>query len=413
MIGFILSSMIRGINRKEKQAWSQGIVYAQGDVVISGNKKYIAMNNGTSGQIVPQHNTGQATDGEVIWLFVEALDAIDPPTETVYLGVGTDKPVYFKQLSSTSFSASVSYIKWKSGLKVQEKDIVLHNNNVFVVVVGGTSTVEPSDTSAFNVKTADGIVWRYCGEIVKSKRRFITDEKMPIDMSKYQERNVQWTCEIVSQNGTISQSDIPRGIGAEVTPEGKLQKPWVTEQTSTDIVTIGSSQGKNGKLKVELDNGKVKLSILEAGEGYSTGEEIIVVGNGSGFKGKIKTDSNGSITELNITNEGENYTWAEYRIVSANNAVVKITRLPYAPWGILNNGSADSFVINTSIHDVEGIINSATSYDTVWLVCTETGQKRNVKELPKYIELFKHKLTEIKQRSVGQEESITIQINLE
>jgi hypothetical protein len=261
----------------------------------------------------------------------------------------------------------------------------------------------------FSFQTSDNIVWRYCGDSPKESKRFITNSYIPIKTDKQITTNVQWQAEIVSQNGNLSDVVLPNGIQAFKTPQGELFNPWVSDQTDKDIIVVNETSGIEYELGVSVSNGSVGVDVIKAGRNISPTDKIIIVGDGAGATVTPTIDSNGSITSL-VVNGGSNYTQAEAFIVKKSYAIIKVTRIYAAPWEVLNNGTADSLIINTKIDTIPGKIDSKFRYNILSLVSTQMSTARHLTELDNYNVLFSKEI-EPKQRTGNQEESITLEFN--
>ena len=408
MLTFLLSNAIRGIGQRDYVHWSMDRDYRVGDIVVHARNKYIAMSNGKSGRVSPVHSSGQLTDGGVVWLFVESIPSSDSVTESVFIKLSgaTD---YFKKLSATMFSAGKRYKKYEETAFVAG-DIVLVDYSVFVVVVGGNSTIKPASKTRYPFQTSDNIVWRYCGDIPKESRRFITDTYIPIKTDKFVTRNVQWQARIETQSGNLTNETIPHGIQVFKNPNGELYMPWVSEQTGNDTVIVGKSSGTGYELKTTVSNGAVNITVVKAGTGIAPTDKIVIVGDGTGAETTISVDSNGAITNVTVTG-GQNYTRATAFIVKKDHAVIAIDRTSKAPWEVLNNGTADSLIVNTKIDTITGKIDSSFRYNKVALVSSTITTERHLTELPEHNVLFE-KTIPPKQRTDNQEESITLEFKL-
>lgn len=405
---FLLSNAIRGISQRDYIQWKTGEEYLIGNIVVSDRNKYIAMTNGSSGRVKPVHTSGQLTDGGVVWLFVESIGSTDIVTESIYLKLEGETS-YYKKLSGTMFSLGKKYKPWTEDIKLEVGDVVLSGDSVFVVIVGGTSSLAPILKSQYSFQTADNIVWRYCGDIPKESKRFITSNYIPIKTNKPATTNVQWQAEILSQNGDLTDIATPKGIQVFKTPQGELYGPWVSEQTDNDTVVLGETSGTGYELSVNIKGGGVTIDIVNAGTGIDKSDKIVIVGDGQGATVKPAIDTNGSIVSLNVTG-GNNYTWAKAFVVKTDYAIIGISRLDIAPWEVLNNGTADSLIINTKIDTIPGKVDTTFRYNKISLVSSRMTTDRHLTTLDNYNTLFTKEI-DPKQRTDNQEESITLEFN--
>lgn len=408
MLTFLLSNAIRGIGQRDYQSWKSNAEYKIGDIVVSERNKYVAMSNGRSGRVRPIHTADQVSDGGVFWLFVETLSSSDSITEAVYLHL-KGQTSYFKKLSATMFSAAVKYKPWSDGMKVESGDIVLADDSVFVCVEGGTSTVKPINKTRYNVQTADLVVWRYCGDIEKETKRFVTAKHIPIRTNATKSTDVQWRARVVTQSGNLTGTTMPTGIQFTVTPQGEVVRPWVTEQTNNDTVVVGQTSGTGYELTTTVKNGSVDIKVKKAGKGIDPTDSVVIVGDGTGASATITVDTNGAITNITVVG-GTGYTKAEAYIVKQAHAVITIDRIAVAPWEVLNNGNADALVMNTRIDSIPGKLDDRFRYDTIELVSTSLGKERHETELDQYNVLYTTSITP-KQRTENQEESVTLEFN--
>lgn len=405
---FLLSNAIRGISQRDYTQWKTSQEYLIGDIVVSDRNKYIAMTNGSSGRVKPVHTSGQLTDGGVVWLFVESIGSTDIVTESIYLKLEGETS-YFKKLSATMFSLGKKYKLWTDDIQLKSGDIVLSGDCVFVVIVGGTSSLAPILKSQYTFQTADNIVWRYCGDIPKESKRFITSNYIPIKTNKSTTTNVQWQAEILSQNGDLTNVVLPKGIQSFKTPQGELYSPWVSEQTDDDIVVVNGTAGTGYILNTSATNGSVSIDIVNSGTGIGKSDKVVIVGDGQGAIATPTIDNNGSIVSLNVVG-GKNYTWAKAFVVKSDYAVIGISRIDIAPWELLNNGTADSLIINTKIDTIPGKVESTFRYNKISLVSSEMTTERHLTTLNNYNTLFTKEI-DTKQRTDNQEESITLEFN--
>ena len=405
---FLLSNAIRGISQRDYTQWKTGQEYRIDNIVVSDRNKYIAMTNGSSGRVKPVHTSGQLTDGGVVWLFVESIGSTDIVTESIYLKL-EGKTTYYKKLSGTMFSLGKKYKPWTDDIKLNPGDIVLSGDSVFVVIVGGTSGLAPILKSQYTFQTADNIVWRYCGDIPKESKRFITANYIPIKTNKPITTNVQWQAEILSQNGDLTNIVLPKGIQTFKTPQGELFQPWVSEQTDNDIVVVNETAGTGYELSVNIKSGSVTIDIVNAGTGIDKSDKIVIIGDGQDATSTPTIDNNGSIVTLNVSG-GSNYTWAKAFVVKTDYAIIGVSRIDIAPWEVLNNGTADSLLINTKIDTIPGKVESTFRYNKISLVSSEMTTERHLTTLNNYNVLFTKEI-DPKQRTDNQEESITLEFN--
>lgn len=408
MLTFLLSNAIRGIGQRDYQSWKSNAEYKIGDIVVSERNKYVAMSNGRSGRVRPIHTADQVSDGGVFWLFVETLSSSDSITEAVYLHL-KGQSSYFKKLSATMFTAAVKYKPWADGMKVEADDIVLVDNSVFVCVEGGTATVKPDNKTRYNFQTADLVVWCYCGDIDKEKRRFITANHIPIQTNVAKTTNVQWRARVVLQSGNMTGATMPTGVQFTVTPQGEVVRPWVTEQTNNDTVVVGQTAGTGYELTSTVKNGSVDIKVKKAGKGIDSTDTVVIVGDGMGASASISVDTNGAITNIDVVG-GTGYTKAEAYIVKQAHAIIAIDRIAVAPWEVLNNGNADALIMNTRIDSIPDKLDNRFRYDTIELVSTKLGKERHETELDRYNVLYSTSITP-KQRTENQEESVTLEFN--
>ncbi len=408
MLTFLLSNAIRGIGQRDYQSWKSNAEYKIGDIVVSERNKYVAMSNGRSGRVRPIHTADQVSDGGVFWLFVEILSSSDSITEAVYLHL-KGQTSYFKKLSATMFSAAAKYNPWSDGMKVESGDIVLADDSVFVCVEGGTATVKPINKTRYNFQTADLVVWRYCGDIEKEKKRFVTAKHIPIRTNAAKTRNAQWRARVVAQSGNLTDATMPAGIQFTITPQGEVVSPWVAEQTNNDTVIVGQTAGIGYELTTNVKSGAVDIKVKKAGRGIGPTDTVVIVGDGTGASATITVDTNGAITNIAVVG-GTGYTKAEAFIVKQAHAVIAIDRIAVAPWEVLNNGNADALVMNTRIDSIPGKLDDRFRYDTIELVSTTLGKERHETELDNYNVLYSTSITP-KQRTENQEESVTLEFN--
>jgi hypothetical protein len=52
-------------------AWATARYYKQGTVVVNVQRYYMALNDGTSGGTAPVHTSGEVSDGNLMWRFIE------------------------------------------------------------------------------------------------------------------------------------------------------------------------------------------------------------------------------------------------------------------------------------------------------------------------------------------------------
>ena len=406
---FLLSNAIRGIAQRDYTQWDSGQDYLIGNIVVSSRNKYIAMTNGKSGRVKPVHTSGQLTDGGVVWLFVESISTSDKVTESIYLKL-EGKTAYYKKLSGTMFTLGKRYKAWSESINLKSGNIVLAGDSVYVVVIGGVSRIAPIIKSNYTFQTADNIVWRYCGDIPKESKRFITDKYIPINTSTAATTNVQWQAKILSQNGNLTNAVLPSGISTFKTPQGELYQPWVSEQTETDVAIVNTTNGTGYKFDVVISNGQVSVTVVQSGTGLDNTDKVIIVGDGTGATATPTIDNNGSIVSLDVVG-GQDYTKASVYVVRETHAVIGISRVDIAPWEVLNNGTADSLIVNTKIDTIPGKVDATFRYDKIYLVSSEMTTSRHTNNLNQYNVLFS-KSIDPKQRTDNQEESITLEFNL-
>jgi hypothetical protein len=94
------NQFINSFNTKPLNEWTEGVSYALGDVVFNSNRKYVAATSGTAGAIEPTHTIGSASDGSVMWMYVENISNNSFYNNNIYIGLGkTDSWRVFTDIS--------------------------------------------------------------------------------------------------------------------------------------------------------------------------------------------------------------------------------------------------------------------------------------------------------------------------
>ena len=121
--------------------WVSGVSYTTGDVIRYETNKYIAMSTGVAGATPPTHTSGQASDGNVTWLFIETSFALNFFKNNLYMGIG----------KSTAWRAYLvaSPPNYSSGTYAIN-DVVIDttdSNRYYIAITNHTGSTAPSADS--------------------------------------------------------------------------------------------------------------------------------------------------------------------------------------------------------------------------------------------------------------------------
>lgn len=173
--------------------WSELTSYSVGDVAISNQKKYVAIESGISGQQPPTHTTGIDDDGGIQWLFVENHFSTNYFLNKMYIGIGkttswrpwlvadapdwitaaysindlvvdlTDSNNYYRAITDHSGEATVpsldttnwSLFSWMSAGSYIEGDIVEYNNGYYYCELTHSGVTDTPDIDGNNWSSVD------------------------------------------------------------------------------------------------------------------------------------------------------------------------------------------------------------------------------------------------------------------
>lgn len=170
--------------------WTSGVSYTEGDVIRYETNKYVAMNSGTSGSTPPTHTSGQQSDGNVTWLFVEVSFPLNFFKNNLYIGIGksdayrpylvatppnwssgtysindvvidtTDSNRYYIAITNHTGSTAPSLdstnwalMTWVSAASYTEGDIIEYNTNYYIAL-----TTHTGETTTPNLDTINWLV---------------------------------------------------------------------------------------------------------------------------------------------------------------------------------------------------------------------------------------------------------------
>lgn len=449
LLGFMIASIARNLSIKNPNEWEPKKAYSIGDLCLVGERKYCSMSNATSGFSAPSHQSGQRTDGGVMWQFIEAVNSSNPNSDMLYFAIGTTQTEnsvdvlkgirYAKRMTQSNIRLGKSYLPYEDNKNYSSGDIILNSDNkIYVCIVAGESVtqVEPTETSTENFKNYDGYVWRYISTISSSDENFKTSTSIPLNGVKHEIlRGETARVNIINQSGDLSGTLKYDAKGAlisyDVQPDGTIRRAWISRASynhnANFVVAAKDSKalGNGATAVASIENGAINLlSVGVAGSGYNSAT-IFIHGDGSGAKANAIIDGIGSITGFELIDGGSGYTWADvYVIPGSAGALFEIEIEDISPKSILDNLDTNVLLINTSLYDIDGYLNENDNYNFVSLITNATrkalpniaGPLNNNIQLhhlddSSTILLWVSKF-ETKQRSAGQEENITVEIKL-
>lgn len=447
----LLSAFVRNLGSRETADWKQGEDVALGDIRLHNQNKYIAKIAGRCGDVPPVHLHGEATDGKVIWIFVESVRGIYPNMKNSYLLFGRDssQPIphafYAQKLNSENARLGAKATAWvKDTVYTASLSTILRNtqNQLYICVrADGASTVEPTEDGTHNFQTLDGYIWRYIGKVDTLYSRFISDSHIPVDDLAFDSLKTLVDVTLLQQKGEfVEPKASAAGVKVELNPAKKISSIWVSGSNNTinhgDIITVQNkdAQGTGAAAEAVITSGKVTAINRQAtGSGY-THATVFVIGDGTGASAEPVIDNVGAITGYTVTNQGQDYTHAEIIIIAGQaGAVAKAVTLNDGNSGVMLSNT-NALLLNITVSDITGYIDPAgdnSKYDYVAIATGLTAKGKPASAqyyaaplnpnysdpafqviektgLPLLIQDFA-----AKQRTAGQEENLSLTIVLE
>jgi len=273
-------------------AWQSSTVVTVGQQLFVSNRLYTVTVGGTTGTTAPSHISGTATNGTSTLAYAGAPAVGSAPLKfgagysllpkVSISGVGgSGAVVYFSGVKSEAklipiFANDKIGIQWAGSTTYTKGQLVWYNDNVYVVVVSGTSSnTPPSHTSGI---VANGTTHlRYSstfGELVG----------VQID-----DGGVGYTFATLTVQGDGSGAS----VSADLSP-GDVN----TLQANIELLT--------------LDGRIMSIPIISGGWGYAAAN-VTIEGDGIGAEA-VAVIENGAIRKINITNYGQGYRWAKVTI---------------------------------------------------------------------------------------------------
>ncbi len=437
-IGSLYASMIANLANRQYEKWQQGKTYKIGDVIIHGNNVYIATSNGEAGHLAPRHTKGNASDGGLLWQYVQTVNADLNAISHLYIALSNGKePVgdafYAKKLNYNNLRLGIKYERLVLGDRVKPDTLYkTDENQLFYCVQGGIAQYTPAK-AAFNTLTADGVCWRYVGDISAADLPFVTDDFVPmIIKDKTLSRNEIYRAKLLAQYGAFSPSDrivssdtTGTVIDYEITPDGKLKNYYVSKgghAASNQIAVLSkSAPGQGAKAHALLANkGIHKIEMEEPGSGYQSAI-VSIIGDGHGATAIAQIDRLGAITGIEITNAGQDYTWAKVIIIAGVAAAVfELETRPISIADMLYSMEPDALLIHQEIKDIPGFIDHTARYDGISILANANKDyqlhlaENSIYKIDKTNAIMLwYKAISPKQRAKGQHEKILIAFTLE
>jgi hypothetical protein len=223
---------------------------------------------------------------------------------------------------------------------------------------GAASTVRPTSTSAYNVTTADGYVWRYMYTIPAGMRnKFLTADYLPVFnslQSRYYSDGGLNELVIVKSGSGYAQATtwievVGDGTGAVLEPviyNGQLGDVIVRnpgrDYTKATLIVRSSASGQGAEVVADLNVGDLdsdqalvellstpgtvdSIDVTTIGTGYAptsndgTGSTVKIIGDGSGATAQLIVNADNTISRIKVTNPGTGYSWAQAVVTPQTN----------------------------------------------------------------------------------------------
>ena len=456
LIKILVANYIRGLGLKEVMQWRSGENVQFGTVRLWKNKKYISKFAGRCGDSAPIHTNGEATDGKVTWIFVEDISGIYPIIKNSYLLFGSFKTDYLndafyaQRLNSENARVGVRCVKWVDGAEFDadiNKLIRNTKNDIYICVRRGVgqSTKEPTETHDYNFQTLDGYIWRYVVSIPQIYDRFISEFYVPLLNFEVGTESYFYDTQLLYQSGEFTTPICKQSnaVNIELRPNKQISTVWVSGKDSTikhnDILVVQNqgAKGENATATANIENGKIaSVNVDTTGIDYEH-VTVLVHGDGSGCTLSATLDGIGAVTSITVDAAGDGYTYANvYVIAGEAGALVKALSLKDGVNSILNlESNANALIINTNVQTKNGYINASgknSKYDylAIATALVELGGEYANKQhyiLPQNANYNTETLNKLapvgmvicsekfesKQRTNGQEESITFIVKMD
>lgn len=278
-----------------------------------------------------------------------------------------DNLLYLRKIVPSDVSTVTTSYVWTSGEVYDFWDdtiemqglpfyVVTSDYNVYKCLDnfnGTESTVEPSTTSLFPFRTADGYLWKYMYNIPPFKRqKFLSRGYLPVQKalsdSFYNKGAIESIVVTNSGSGytdeqltTITVSGTTTGSGAlaSIATVGLLGQ--ITDITIDDAgadytagatVTIISSTGTGAVITPVIDAGEITgFTIVNGGSGYSVEDDTIEITVGGAELQPVVSRSTGAIVDVRIISGGSGY---------VGTPTLTIAQVPSTGSGIYGNDDA-------------------------------------------------------------------------
>ena len=335
---FIASALLTSIDSQRTQEWTTNTNYNIGTKVTANGNLYVASSTGLSGGSIPSHISGEATDGNVNWIYVERAQTDKLFEGNMFMGIGqptewTDpldpdevvaidsvenaalsNLVSLRELLPSNMKACIKRVNWTSGTiydqymdtneytdYVRDYFVVTDDNHVFKCLdnnSGAQSTSKPSNLLTTPFRTVDGYVWKYMATVAAADANiFMTADYVPVEVKKSSlDGAEQWAVQQSAQTNSISAWTIKGTSGSF------SDVPFSTVYGNGAGATASAVKNATTLTQVYVNN---------PGSGYSQSQTYAIVKNGaaagSGAAATANIDASGTITSITVDTAGSGY----------------------------------------------------------------------------------------------------------
>jgi hypothetical protein len=212
---------------------------------------------------------------------------------------------------SNEWRANIVYDMWDHTVDMSSKTfyVLTDDFRVYKCLDNGNglvSTIKPTGTSVYPLRTSDGYLWKYMYTIPVFKRsRFVSSTGIPVQRALTDSFYNNGSIEIVSvTNGGSGYNDIQL----------------------TNIFVTGSTSGSGATATVSAVNGLgaiTAVTVNNGGTGYLYGARLVVTSTGgSGAKLTLTANGSGVITAITPTIGGTGYQVGDVVVISVGGAVL-------------------------------------------------------------------------------------------
>lgn len=428
---FTVSSIINLVRNQSVPDWSAANFYSVGNQIRVHYRRYVAINNGNSGQYPPSHTSGIALDNQVQWLYIGFDSISDLFGNNIYIGFGTSNNNWYNnpddvylsdyysettknnlvalfKLTNNDVRIGIKRIDWRVHTRFAQYDPFkeigdydqphyclvgtdiykcLHNN------YNNFSRQQPTGRSINSIIMPDGYIWKYIGTVDPTDEiNFMSNTHVPVKKSvnadqsgvelSAQKASLSTLDKIVTNNQPFT-NPISRfngtGTGAHAfynfTSSGHIDRVFLVNAGEgyhgrTFFTLHNDDSGHGAEAEATVANSLItNITITQNGTGY-TNATVLIVGDGNNASA-VASITAGSITGITITNMGHGYTWARVIILPGTAGLAAYCiPAPYMGHGhdIIRELAANELLISKRVGDMLAPYVVNADYNEVSLV---------------------------------------------